>query len=94
MARHDQRNTSMNKWSCDMCRLGSCENCIDVLRMMVFDQAICMCKKPNHQGEAVYKQIVDPETETVHAPHATVTSEGEVKIDEQYVREWAKQFDV
>lgn len=78
MGKHSQRPIS-SLMVCANCKLGVCEKCVDVLRAVYTDEMICQCKRRNHSGEAVEKQVVDPFTGTVHAPGLTVTVDGEVK---------------
>lgn len=77
-AAHDQRSTPQD-WSCDKCRGNDCNNCIDIMRVVVLGlPQLCYCKRKGHDGEANEKQITDPTTGTVWGPGLRVTTEGEV----------------
>lgn len=78
-AKHDQKALPDDGWTCEMCQLGVCERCIDVMRYVVgLTDPVCRCKRKGHSGEARDKQIVDPETGTVYGPGLRVTQEGDV----------------
>lgn len=77
-AAHDQRSTPQT-FVCTMCQEGTCNKCIDIMRVAVLGlPVICYCKRKNHSGEPRDKQIVDPETGTVYGPGLRVTLEGDV----------------
>ena len=69
-----------NPFVCSHCKEGDCENCTDIVRIIVLKKdPICGCERPNHSGEPVNNQIADPETGTVYGPGLSVTKEGEVR---------------
>lgn len=77
-SKHDQRATPSG-WVCDKCRNDDCNNCIDIMRVVIMGKnPMCYCKRKGHSGEAVDKQITDPEDGTVWGPELRVTKEGEV----------------
>lgn len=63
---------------CARCLDGSCNRCIDIMRVIVDLEPICRCKVPGHGGEPVDQQILDPETGTVYGPNVVVSAEGDV----------------
>lgn len=80
MAKHDQK-TKDEHMACSFCRNGVCDRCIDVVRALFSQESVCKCKKQGHMGEPLGKQILDPETGTVHAPGLVVTNDGQVFRD-------------
>lgn len=82
MARHDQQAVDA-LWICVSCKKNKCASCVDVLRAVYADTAICRCTRRNHDGDALNEQILDPETGSVHGPGLTVTEDGEVIRAEQ-----------
>jgi hypothetical protein len=77
-AKHDQR-TIPPGWVCTNCRDSNCNNCLDIVRLIVFRAPpLCTCKRKDHAREARDKQIRDPETGTVYGPGLQVTIDGEV----------------
>ena len=81
-----------NDFVCDMCKLSSCENCIDVLRAVYTDDTICKCKRKDHSGEPVNQQVRDPFDGSVHAPNAVISEDGQVTYNEEFRSWWRKQF--
>lgn len=64
---------------CARCMLGDCEQCIDVMRVIVDLKEICHCLIPDHRCEAINQQIKDPETGDVYAPGLIVRKDGSVE---------------
>lgn len=91
MARHDQQ-AERQHMICMNCRADDCNNCVDVLRMVYTDVAICRCGRASHGGEPARKQILDPETGTVHGPGFTVDQDGKVQFDERTLKEIKWRF--
>lgn len=69
--------------TCPRCKAGMCRECVDVLRSIYTDEMICTCKRPDHSGEPILVQVLDPFTGTVHAPGLTVDIDGEVRRSER-----------
>jgi len=76
--KHDQRGRA-DPFVCEGCQYGVCERCIDVLRSIYSKELICKCKRKNHMGEPRDQQILDPETNAVHAPGMIIHEDGEVE---------------
>lgn len=82
MKRHNNQGkprTVLEPFVCSHCREYKCEECSDILRVVIDLEEICNCKLPGHSGEPVEQQIRDPFTKSVHGPGLEVTVEGEVK---------------
>jgi hypothetical protein len=77
MARNSQK-VDPRHMVCENCRMGACEVCIDVSLILAGREGFCQCKRKGHDGEPRDKQILDPETGTVHAPGLTVDIDGKV----------------
>lgn len=79
--RHDQRSYPPDT-VCHNCKASNCRHCVDVPRVALglYDTngPLCFCRKAMHGGEAVTRQVVDPETGTVYGPALSVTIDGEV----------------
>lgn len=79
--RHSQK-PARRLMVCIPCKTGDCNNCVDILRSVYTDVQICKCQRRDHSGEPLSRQILDPETGTVHAPGLTVSEDGEVTYRE------------
>ncbi len=77
MAKHSQKDKDKN-WTCVQCQDKLCMACVDIIRMTYTDVKICRCKLKGHNTEAFTQQVLDPETNTVHAPGLTVGEDGSV----------------
>lgn len=66
---------------CARCQSGDCEQCIDVMRVIVNLVPICHCPIPEHDGEPFKQQILDPTTGDVHAPGLIVKEDGSIERD-------------
>lgn len=64
---------------CSHCVGNDCKQCTDIMRVVFDLSEICNCRRPDHGGEPMNKQIKDPETGTVYGPGLSVTKDGEVK---------------
>ena len=91
MAKHSQR-PDKRLMVCTNCSIGSCVNCVDVLRSVYSDELICQCTRQGHSGEAIHSQIKDPETGSIYGPHAVIKEDGTVTTDEEFKRLWKEQF--
>lgn len=80
MARHSQK-ADRKHMICKKCEEDKCVECVDTLRSIFFEKAICECRRKKHNGEPRDEQILDPETGTVHAPGLTVTEDGTVTFN-------------
>lgn len=78
MSRRHAQKGKADTFVCTKCKAGECNGCIDILRSLYSERLICHCKAAGHSGEPNEKQILDPETGTVHAPGLTVSIDGEV----------------
>lgn len=65
-------------WRCMACQEGNCNQCTDIVLFVMGSDLICECTAKGHSGEPRDKQILDPETGTVHAPGLTVDIDGTV----------------
>lgn len=92
MGRHDQ-TPKKKDMTCPACKKGECGACVDILRSVYTDDLICTCTRQNHLGEPAAQQIRDPFDGSVHGPHVVVSEDGEVKIDEEFKRQWREQFE-
>lgn len=77
MARHSQRPDN-SLMVCPQCKADNCVECIDVLRVAYATDTICTCTRRGHAGEPRDSQVLDPETNVVHAPGLTVSQEGTI----------------
>ncbi len=70
----------MGEYICIMCLHGNCENCIDI-ECIPFSvkETTCNCQRPNHSGEPIDNQILDPKTGAVHGPGLVVENDGTVR---------------
>ncbi len=78
---HDQR-PEPRLMTCQNCKLGKCESCVDRLRRIYADDTVCQCTRKLHvekrDGDMTLNQIEDPETGDIHAPGLIVKADGEV----------------
>ena len=74
----------MAEWVCQKCQIDCCDQCADIVYVVMELPLLCQCNKPDHSGEARDKQILDPETGTTWAPGLIVTKDGEVKFPEPF----------
>ena len=65
-------------WVCKACQEGDCNRCVDIVLIAIGRKTICKCTTEGHSGEPRDKQILDPETGTVHAPGLTVDEDGTI----------------
>jgi hypothetical protein len=76
--RHDQREVPAGT-VCKNCQDGQCSRCVDVPRAAAgYTDELCNCRRQGHDGEPVYRQVKDPETETVYAPGVHILKSGTV----------------
>lgn len=66
---------------CARCQASDCEQCVDVLRVIVNLSPICHCTIQGHDGEPINQQILDPTTGDVHAPGLVVKEDGTVEYE-------------
>lgn len=76
-----QRYTPKTEFICTHCSAGDCNNCSDIMRIIVNLPEICQCARPEHSGEPVNQQILDPETGDVHAPGMVIHEDGSIEKD-------------
>jgi hypothetical protein len=77
--RHDQKPEKKHM-TCSNCHAGNCEQCVDVIHILLGQPCICQCTRRGHSGEPRDKQIADPETGAVYAPGLTVQQDGTVEF--------------
>lgn len=78
--RHAQRHESKHM-TCTNCKAGNCLDCVDITRARAgYDDPLCECRRKSHNIEPSTQQILDPETQEVHAPGLTVKQSGIVEF--------------
>lgn len=49
MARHDQR-PEKSRMVCIYCRYGTCDLCVDTVRLKIFSDPLCQCSRKEHES--------------------------------------------
>lgn len=57
--------------------------CVDVLNVVFSRDFECHCKRPEHSGEPLLKQIKDPFTGAVHAPRLVIDENGDIRRNDE-----------
>lgn len=79
---------------CVPCLEGRCQDCVDVIHVVLDMPLICKCTRANHSGDPTNRQIVDPEDGTVYGPCARIEVDGKVIIEHQKPIEITEMGDI